>query len=183
MDLSFRRRPEPYDLGPDPDLGMWLAELGEWQDRVVALGPDDGRSHGQLCWDVLEPTGLLAAHCRDCRHGHGGPRDPARMDAALKIRIPAEEIVPWTAATLLRDLVYTLGAGDGALRPMAEAIGRGLVDLLGPDADWRANGYAAYREGATGNVHWAPVSEATFDAAVVGIGNGHTVVIVATGED
>ncbi|MEV7181885.1 hypothetical protein [Kitasatospora sp. NPDC093679] len=181
MDLSFGLRPEPYDLGPDPDLATWLAELGATRHRVVHLGPDDGRSHGQLCWDVLEPTGLLAVHCRDCRHGHGGPRDPARMDAALKIGIPPGEIVPWTAATLLRDLVYR--TGEGGLRPVAEAVARGLVDLLGPGADWRANGYAAYREGATGNVHWAPVSEATFDAAVVGIGNGHAVVVVATGED
>ncbi|MFD9129220.1 hypothetical protein [Kitasatospora sp. NPDC059571] len=180
MNLSFRP-PEPYDLGPDPDLGMWLTELGEWRDLVVHLGPDDGRSHGRLCWDVLKPTGLLAVHCRDCKHGHGGPRNPARMEEALKIRVPPGEVVPWTAATLVRDLVYN--SGDGDLRPVAEAIGHGLVDLLGPDAQWRANGYAAYREGATGNAHWSSVSEATFDAAVVGIGNGHAVVIVATGED
>lgn len=69
------------------------------------------------------------------------------------------------------------------MRLVADAIANGLVALLGPDADWRANGYAAYREGANRSVSWAPVTEATFDAAVVGIGNGHAVVIVVTGED
>ena len=68
-------------------------------------------------------------------------------------------------------------------RSLADAVAAALADLLGPDADWRANGFAAYREGADGNVSWSPVTEATFDAAVVGVGGGHAVVIVATGED
>ncbi|WP_371503034.1 hypothetical protein OG871_37745 [Kitasatospora sp. NBC_00374] len=134
-----------HAAAPTP-VPRWPAELGEWQDRVVRLGPDDGRSHGQLCWDGLEPTGLLAVHCRDCRHGP--PAAPARVDAALKIGIPPEEIVPWTATTLVRDLVHT--SDDGSLRPAAEQIGWGLVNLLGPHADWRANGDAACRQWAAG---------------------------------
>ncbi|MFK0259331.1 hypothetical protein [Streptomyces sp. NPDC090445] len=62
-------------------------------------------------------------------------------------------------------------------------LGMRLAELLGPDADWRANGHAAYRESALGNVTWTPVTGATFDAAVVGIGNGRAVVVVATDED
>lgn len=182
MILSFKA-PPPYSLGPEPDLGAWLAEFGEYADRIVHLGPDDGRSHGQLCWDVLVPTGLLAPGCGHCRHGHGGPRSPAQTEAALARRIPPAEAPPWIAATLVRDLVYRTG-GDGPMRPVADALGEELVALLGPDADWRANGYAAYREGRGGrNVSWAPVTEATFDAAVVGIGNGHAVAIIAAGED
>ena len=73
MNLSFEP-PPPYDLGPEPDVGLWLAEWGGYADRIVHLGPDDGRDHGRLCWDVLAPTGLLAPHCGHCRHGHGGPR-------------------------------------------------------------------------------------------------------------
>lgn len=182
MKLSFEK-PPAYDLGPDADLGMWLAEWGEYADRIVHLGPDDGRSHGQLCWDVLAPTGLLAPHCGHCDHGHGGPRTPDQMEAALARRIPADEVLPWTAATLVRTLAYRGGGADGSMRRLAEAVAGGLVELLGPDADWRANGHAAYREAALGNVTWTPVTEATFDAAVVGIGNGRAVVVVATDED
>ncbi|MEU9116251.1 hypothetical protein AB0D04_31955 [Streptomyces sp. NPDC048483] len=182
MNLSFEP-PPLYDLGPDPDLGMWLAELAGENDRIVHLGPDDGRNHGQLCWDVLTPTGLLPNPCkRRCKHHHSGPRNPQQMESALRLRIPPHEVSPWTAATLIRNLVYTSG-GDGPMRPVADAIGEGLATLLGPDADWRANGYAAYREGCHGNRNWSPVTAATFDAAVVGIGNGHAVVIVADGED
>ncbi|MQS16741.1 hypothetical protein F7Q99_32270 [Streptomyces kaniharaensis] len=180
MNLSFEP-PPPYDLGPDPDLGLWLTEWARETDRIVHLGPDDGRDHGQLCWDVLEPTGLLRPHCGHCTHGHGGPRDAREMAAALGSPVPPQEASPWIAATLIRDLVFR--SGDGPMRPVADALGDALVDLLGPDARWRANGCAAYREGARGNVSWKPVTEATFDAAVVGIGSGHAVVIVATGED
>ncbi|MBV6699375.1 hypothetical protein [Kitasatospora aureofaciens] len=180
MNLSFEP-PPPYDLGPDPDLGLWLAEVARETDRIVHLGPDDGRGHGQLCWDVLEPTGLLRPHCGHCTHGHGGPRSAQQADSALKIHVPPQEAAPWIAATLVRNLVFRGEEGD--VRPVAEAVGAGLVALLGPQAQWRANGCVAYREGARGNVGWSPVTEATFDAAVVGIGNGHAVVIVATGED
>ncbi|MFJ8013883.1 hypothetical protein [Streptomyces sp. NPDC096339] len=182
MNLSFDK-PPAYDLGSDADLGMWLAEWGEYAGRIVHLGPDDGRSHGQLCWDVLAPTGLLAPDCGDCDHGHGGPRTPDRMEAALARRIPADEVPSWTAATLVRPLAYRGGGTDGAMRRLAEAIAVGLAELLGPDADWRANGHAAYREAALGNVTWTPVTEATFDAAMVGIGSGRAVVVVATDED
>ncbi|WFB10601.1 hypothetical protein LRS74_28880 [Streptomyces sp. LX-29] len=181
MGLSFEP-PPAYDLGPGADLGMWLTEWGAYADRIVHLGPADGRGHGQLCWDVLAPTGLLAPHCGHCRHGHRAPRGPEQMESALDSRIPPHEVAPWTAATLIRNLVHTNG-GDGPMRPVADAIGDGLAAMLGTHADWRANGYAAYREGRHGNVSWKPVTEATFDAAVVGIGNGHAVVIVATGED
>ncbi|MFE5584103.1 hypothetical protein [Kitasatospora sp. NPDC056531] len=37
--------------------------------------------------------------------------------------------------------------------------------------------------GSRGEVLYRAVTEATFDAAIVGTGNGHAVVIVATGED
>jgi hypothetical protein len=183
MSLPFQARPT-YDLGPDPDLGMWLTEWGEYRDRIVHLGPDDGRSHGQLCWDVLAPTGWLATLCvKRCKHRHNGPRNPQQMESALHRRIPPHQVSPWTAATLLRPLAYTKTVGDGPMRPLVDAISDGLATLLGPDADWRANGCTAYREGADGNVSWAPVTEATFDAAVVGIGNGHAVVVVAPDED
>lgn len=182
MNLSFET-PPPYDLGPDPDLGGRLRELAEYGDRVVHLGPDDGRGHGQLCWDVLAPTGLLAPHCGDCEHGHGGPSSPEQVGSALSRRIPPPEAPPWIAATLLRSLAYTHGSVDGPLRPLADAVAGALVTLLGPDADWRANGFAAYWEGNGGKRSWTPVTEATFDAAVVGIGNGHAVVIVSTDED
>ncbi|SEF00800.1 hypothetical protein SAMN05428954_5203 [Streptomyces sp. 2112.3] len=180
MNLSFEP-PPPYDLGPDPDLGMWLTEWAEYADRIVHLGPDDGRSHGQLCWDTLAPTALLAPHCGHCKHGHGGPRNPQKMESALGIRIPPDELSPWISATLIRSLVYW--SDGGPMRPVADALANGLITLLGPDADWRANGYAAYREARQRRYSWASVTEATFDAAVVGIGNGHAVVIVATGED
>ncbi|MFG2894827.1 hypothetical protein [Streptomyces sp. NPDC048248] len=161
---------------------MWLTELAEYADRIVHLGPDDGRNHGQLCWDVLAPTGLLAPHCGHCKHGHGGPRNPQEMETALRLRIPPNELTPWIAATLTRELVHP--SPDGPMRLVADAIANGLIALLGPEADWRANGYAAYREGASGtSAGWGPVTEATFDAAVVGKGNGHAVVVVATGED
>ncbi|MFG2093398.1 hypothetical protein [Streptomyces sp. NPDC048612] len=181
MNLSFER-PPAYDLGADADLGLWLAEWAEFADRIVHLGPDDGRDHGQLCWDVLAPTGLLAPHCRECRHPHGGPQGPQQMASALHRHIPPSQASPWIAATLIRSLVFP-GGGDGPMQPVADALGDGLVELLGPDAQWRANGYAAYQEGAERNVSWRPVTEATFDAAVVGIGGGHAVVVVATGED
>ncbi|KUM89739.1 hypothetical protein AQI88_39450 [Streptomyces cellostaticus] len=182
MRLSFET-PPAYDLGADANLGMWLTEWGEYADRIVHLGPDDGRSHGQLCWDVLAPTGLLMPHCGHCKPQARGPRSPQQMESALRMRIPPHEVSRWTAATLIRTLAYTNGVPDGPMRPVADAIGDGLAVLLGPDADWRANGYAAYREGAHGNVSWTPLTEATFDAAVVGIGEGHAVVIVATDED
>ncbi|MFD8082083.1 hypothetical protein ACFV4F_10310 [Kitasatospora sp. NPDC059722] len=181
MNLSFAP-PPPYDLGSDPDLHLWLAEWVELMpDRIVHLGSDDGRSHGRLCWDVLEPTGLLHPHCGHCKHGHGGPQDVRAMEAALAIVVSPEEAPPWIAGTLIRDLVYR--GGDGPMRPVADAIGLGLVTLLGPDAQWRANGSTAYGEGPRGRVSWRSVTEATFDAAIVGIGNGHAVVIAATGED
>ncbi|MFE7781846.1 hypothetical protein [Streptomyces nigrescens] len=181
MNLSFEK-PPAYDLGADADLGMWLSEWGEYADRIVHLGPDDGRDHGQLCWDVLKPTGLLAPHCGQCKHRHGGPRGPKEMESALRRRIPPSEVSPWLAATLIRHLVYW-DLGDGPMRPVADALADGLAELLGPDAQWRANGCAAYREGRDGNVSWMPVTEATFDAAVVGIGGGHAVAVVAVGED
>lgn len=181
MNLSFDE-PPAYDLGADADLGMWLTEWGEYADRIVHLGPDDGRDHGQLCWDVLMPTGLLVPHCRECEHLHGGPKGPKQMASALRVQLPAPEVSPWLAATLIRSLVYP-GGGDGPMRPVADALADGLVELLGPDAQWRANGNAAYQEGRNGKVSWMPVTEATFDAAVVGIGGGHTVVVVAVGED
>ncbi|MDT0460847.1 hypothetical protein RM550_34880 [Streptomyces sp. DSM 41527] len=69
------------------------------------------------------------------------------------------------------------------MRPVADALANGLITLLGPDADWRANGYAAYREEHQRRCSWAPVTEAAFDAAVAGIDNGHSAAIIATGED
>ncbi|MGF1428956.1 hypothetical protein [Kitasatospora sp. LaBMicrA B282] len=186
MRLPGSGAPEPvgYDLGPDPDLGLWLAEWPDYYDRIIHFGPDDGRDPGQLCWDVLTPSGLLAPHCPQCRHrgGHGGPRSPQQLDTALHVRIPPAEAPAWFAATLERNLVYTNGWTRSAMTPLAEALGTALADLLGPDADWRANGYAAYWEGSP-NRSWQPVTEATFDAALVGIGGGHAVVVVATGED
>ncbi|KUJ42158.1 hypothetical protein ACZ90_67705 [Streptomyces albus subsp. albus] len=99
------------------------------------------------------------------------------------MRIPPHEVSPWVAATLFRSLAYTNAVADDPMRPVADAIADGLAALLGSAADWRANGYAAYREGTNGNVSWTPVTEATFDATVVGIGNGHAVVVAATDED
>ncbi|WP_411136430.1 hypothetical protein [Streptomyces sp. C10] len=90
MNLSFEK-PPAYDLGAEADLGMWLSEWGEYADRIVHLGPDDGRDHGQLCWDVLVPTGLLAPHCGECKHRHGGPQGPKEMESALRRRIPPPE--------------------------------------------------------------------------------------------
>jgi hypothetical protein len=168
-------------LGPDPDLGLWLAEVGEYRDVVTHAGPDDGRDPGQLCWDVLEPTGLLHPHCGHCK-SHYGPKSPQQMAKALDIRIPSEEVPGWIAATLLQSLVYP-GRTGGELWQLAVEVGEAAVVVLGPDADWRINGCSADRSARSRYRGGGSVTEATFDAAVVGIGGGHSVVVVATGED
>ncbi|WP_030462991.1 hypothetical protein [Kitasatospora sp. NRRL B-11411] len=156
-------------------LAWWARE----NDRVAVLGPDRGLDHGRLCWDALEPTGLLHPHCGHCRD-HGGPRTDRELHERLEVRVPAARAADWMAATLWQDLVFRSDAGPD---PRAVADAGELVALLGPDADWRANGHAAHP--APGGAHrgWRSVTECTFDAALVGIGGGYAVVVVAVGED
>ncbi|MFF4339455.1 hypothetical protein ACFY00_05870 [Kitasatospora sp. NPDC001540] len=71
----------------------------------------------------------------------------------------------------------------GELAALRELLAETIVELLGPDARWRANGYAAHPAPAGRNRGWSPVTPFIFDAALVGIGGGWTVVAVATGED
>lgn len=166
-----------HDPGELDALRELLAEWAERHPRVIVLGEDRGLDHGRLCWDALRPTGLLHPHCTHCRN-HGGPRDDRQLHERLKVRIPVGDAAIWLSKTLWR----VPGLGGAADPRDADVLAGPLADLLGPDADWRANGYAAHRPPG-GTVGWSPVTECTFDAAVVGIGNGYTLVAVATGED
>ncbi|MGX1761562.1 hypothetical protein ACWIG5_32410 [Streptomyces lydicus] len=107
---------------------------------------------------LLYPTGPTAAQspCAGIRpfSGHFPALEPE----------PPDELPPWKAATLIRSLVHR--SDGGPMRPVADALANGLIALLGPDADWRANGHAAYREERQRRYSWASVTEATFDAAV-----------------
>ncbi|MFJ5883046.1 hypothetical protein [Kitasatospora cineracea] len=161
--------------------------LDEWTarqnfDMVVEIGEDRGLDHGQLCWDALErrPEPLVhgPAACR-CRRDHRGPRDARQLDERLGVRVPAARAADWMTHTLGRNLVFRSPGSLSQARVLAEP----LAELLGPDAVWRANGYAAHPPPAGRNASWNPVTVWTFDAALVGIGNGRTVVAVATGED
>jgi len=169
------------------------ARLAEWAydiDRITALFPDDVRSHGEACWDVLKPTGLLGQGCSDCTHKHYGPHSSTDMNARLHERLTVATTPLWIAATL-----YFQGYDPG-WKDKASALAEDLVELLGPEAEWRTNGDywvsrpggprplppPAAREGLrlTAGGTWRPVSEMTFDAAVVGRGAGLCAVIVAT---
>ncbi|MEV7212027.1 hypothetical protein AB0O31_02880 [Kitasatospora cineracea] len=164
--------------GPEQLSGL-LARWAEENDLVAVLGPDRGLDHGRLCWEALEPTGLLHPHCGHCRD-HGGPRTDRELHERLAVRVPAAEAADWLADTLWQDLVFRSPAGPSS---EAQADAAALAALLGPDADWRANGHAAHP--APGGAHrgWQSVTECTFDAALVGIGGGYAVVVVAVGED
>ncbi|MFB7949518.1 hypothetical protein ACFC6L_31935 [Kitasatospora phosalacinea] len=157
--------------------------LADWTshqnfDMVVAIGEDRGHDHARLCWEALEPRGLVSAVCR-CRSRCRGPHGARQLQDRLGVRVPVAEAADWMALTLGQSLVFS---SLGAVRE-ARVLAEPLVELLGPDADWRANGYAAHPPPYGHNVSWSPVTIWTFDAALVGIGGGRTVVAVATGED
>ncbi|BAJ29765.1 MULTISPECIES: hypothetical protein [Kitasatospora] len=166
------------------ELAALRALLDEWTGRTedlrVVIGEDRGLDHGRLCWDALEPDGTVhpLAACR-CRRRHHGPASARDLHERLKVRVPAADAADWMAFTLGQNLVY------GSLSAVREArvLAGPLAELLGPDADWRANGHAAHPPPAGRNASWSPVTVWTFDAALVGIGNGYTVVAVSTGED
>ncbi|MFJ1753657.1 hypothetical protein [Kitasatospora sp. NPDC088134] len=158
-----------------------LAEWTAWDEQVAVIAEDRGLDHGQLCWEVLAhgPNPLVGPTCRCRSRGwHSSPHSDRMMHERLGVRVPVADAEGWAAHTLGQDLVYGSFRSIGAARVLAAP----LVELLGPDADWRANGYAAHPP-PSGNRHWDPVTPYTFDAALVGIGGGWTVVLVSTGED
>ncbi|WP_033217796.1 hypothetical protein [Kitasatospora phosalacinea] len=161
-------------------LDDWTAHRAS--ATVVEIGEDRGLDHGRLCWDALErrPEPLVhgRAACR-CRRGHRGPRDARQLHERLGVRVPAAEAADWMALTLGTHL---LSATYGGV-PQARVLAEPLVELLGPDADWRANGHAARRPPGGGNRSWQPVTVDLVDAALVGVGAGYTVVAVATADD
>lgn len=169
-----------HDPGELDALRELLAEWAERREQVIVLGEDRGLDHGRLCWDALEPRSLVTAACW-CRNPgwHSSPHDDRLMYERLGVRVPAADAADWLADTLGQDLVFS---SFGSVRD-ARVLAEPLADLLGPDADWRANGYAAHHPPAGRNRSWGPVTQYTFDAALVGIGNGYTLVAVATGED
>ncbi|GLW54246.1 hypothetical protein [Kitasatospora phosalacinea] len=148
-------------------------------DMVVAIGEDRGLDHARLCWEALEPRGLVSTVCRCRGRSHRGPHGVRQMQDRLGVRVAAAEAADWMALTLGQSLVF---GSLGAVRE-ARVLAEPLVGLLGPDADWRANGYAAHPPPDGRNASWSPVTVWTFDAALVGVGDGRTVVAVATGED
>lgn len=113
------------------------------------------------------------------------------MNAALGRRVPVEDAPLWIRATLINKLPKDDGDARGA---RAGALAHDLAKLLGPDADWRSNGGYGLRHDPRGKPvpedelltlsggHWAgwcvPVTTADVDAAIVGWGAGHCLVIV-----
>ncbi|QKW20808.1 hypothetical protein HUT16_18625 [Kitasatospora sp. NA04385] len=169
------------------ELEALRALLDDWTshrnfDLVVEIGEDRGLDHGRLCWDALErrPEPLVhgPAACR-CRRGHRGPRDARQLHERLGVRVPAADAAEWMARTLGQSLVFRTFTSVAEARVLAEP----LAELLGPDADWRANGHLAHPPPDGRGAGWWPVTVCTFDAALVGVGDGRTVVAVSTGED
>ncbi|MFI6979247.1 hypothetical protein ACIBSV_11760 [Embleya sp. NPDC050154] len=180
-----------------PSTPLAAAAVGErlnaWADephRIVALLPDGPRTHGEALWDALQPSGLLqrtpSKYPYDVR-----PRNPAAMNAALGRKVPAEDAALWIQATLINKPPKDDGDARAA---RAGALAHDLAELLGPDADWRSNGGYGLRHDPRGRPvpedesltlsggHWAgwcvPVTTADTDAAIVGRGAGHCLVIV-----
>ena len=101
-----------------------LAKWGEHPNRITALLSDKGRDPGQVCWDVLQPTGLLDSD------------SPAELDASLYEHLTPETAILWLAATLNAELGWGLpGVSNRSL-----ALAEDVVELLGPHAQWRSNG-------------------------------------------
>ncbi|MGW1993813.1 hypothetical protein [Embleya sp. NPDC001921] len=185
---------ESSTLPPDAaHVGNRLSEWADDDERVGAMMPDGPRSHGEACWSVLEPMGLVRR--QPPGEAHDGPRDPAELDAALRRRLTVDSAPLWIMATLTQFLAMDGGPPEEFVAK-ARALADDLVELLGPEGDWRANGdYVVRRvrgeghppeplsnapEGARWSPGgtWVPVTVAPFDAAVVGRGAGHCVVIV-----
>ncbi|GAA2105053.1 hypothetical protein GCM10009759_41830 [Kitasatospora saccharophila] len=172
------RLPEELAALREP-LSDWAAR--QHSDMVVTVGEDHGLDHGRLCWDALRAVDLIGPACWCPRPGrHSSPHDDRLVHERLRVRVPAADALTWMTHTLGQNLVHTHGNPPGR---RARELAEPLVALLGPDADWRANGYAAHPAPAGHNRSWGSVTPFTFDAALVGIGNGRTVVAVATGED
>jgi len=171
---------------PPGELEALRELLDDWTshqnfDMVVEIGEDRGLSHAQLCWEALErpPEPLVDTVCRCRSRLHHSPHGVRQMADRLTVPVPAAEAADWMALTLGTSLLSGTYAGVRSARVLAEP----LVALLGPDADWRANGYAARRPPDGGNRSWQPVTVYLVDAALVGIGAGRTVVAVATADD
>ncbi|MGW4806943.1 hypothetical protein [Kitasatospora sp. NPDC004272] len=106
----------------------------------------------------------------------------------MSVRLPEEpaalrEPLSDRAARQHSDTVVAVGEDRGPDHGRLCGDALRAVALPGPDADWRADGYAAHPVPAGHGRSRGAVTPFTFDAALVGIGNGRTVVAVATGED
>jgi hypothetical protein len=116
------------------------------------------------------------------RWGPSGGADgvPASAEDLMTGLSQVEETV---AADFLVWLLTTTMAYGGAGRyaeGKARDVVRTLAGLLGYGAQWWVNGEPLNSAGARG---WWPVTRCTFDALVVGAGNGVIVTVLAVDED
>lgn len=116
------------------------------------------------------------------RWGPGGAAERAPASAAdLKTRLTqveqtvAADFLVWLLTTTM---AYGVGGRYDVYK--ARALVEALAELLGYGTRWWVNGEQLDSRGARG---WNPVTRCTFDALVVGEGNGVVVAVLAVDED
>jgi hypothetical protein len=133
----------------------------------VNLG--DAGAVSEEAFALIDGAGL--AECLNPDRPGDVPRDPAELMARLREidEAAAMRILIGLAATTLA--YHVRGRyEEGKARQVFEA----MVRLLGPGTRWWAN---------TDLTAWNPVTRQTFDALVVGAGNGIIVTVLAFDED